>query len=245
VILHSSKNINYGFVYFDEEYTKSRKIDIIRENQFSKKRFTSTEFYTLIINLSLDEEIIFSKFEKGTQYKINRAKNRDGMYIETLNAKIDKELFYDFYNNFAHTKKLSSLLIPEIDSLIDNNVFAIRATLYNSKMIVFHTYITSNNRARLVHSASLFREIEDTSYTNIIGRANRLLHWDDILYFKHRGYKVYDFGGISMDQSDVEKQNINKFKKSFGGTLVKEYNSLVPVSLKGYLYVLYRMIKKC
>jgi lipid II:glycine glycyltransferase (peptidoglycan interpeptide bridge formation enzyme) len=71
-----------------------------------------------------------------------------------------------------------------------------------------------------------------------------LLHWEDILYFKANGFKVYDLGGVSMDTTNQDRQAINKFKECFGGILVKEYNSLIPVSPKGYLYVLYQIAKQ-
>jgi hypothetical protein len=48
---------------------------------------------------------------------------------------------------------------------------------------------------------------------------------------------IYDLGGIDMDKSNKETQAINAFKESFGGRVVKEYKSLVPVSLKGLIYL--------
>jgi lipid II:glycine glycyltransferase (peptidoglycan interpeptide bridge formation enzyme) len=76
----------------------------------------------------------------------------------------------------------------------------------------------------------------------MIGRANRLLHWEDIRYFKSQGYLIYDFGGIGVDINDKEKQAINKFKECFNGVRVKEYKSLVPVTFKGFLSVFYKKI---
>jgi lipid II:glycine glycyltransferase (peptidoglycan interpeptide bridge formation enzyme) len=105
-----------------------------------------------------------------------------------------------------------------------------------------HAYITFNNRARLLHSASLFRKANDVSLKNLIGRVNRLLHWEDIKYFKENQYLIYDFGGIDNDSTNQETQYINKFKMGFGGKVVKEYKSLIPVSLKGYLYLFYKKI---
>ncbi|MDR1581683.1 MAG: peptidoglycan bridge formation glycyltransferase FemA/FemB family protein [Prevotellaceae bacterium] len=132
----------------------------------------------------------------------------------------------------------------EIEQLIENNMFIIRAAYYNEEMIVCRSFLTANGRARGAQSASLFRASDDSSYRLLIGRANRLLHWDSILYFKGKGYTIYDLGGYSMDLTDKQKQSINEFKKKIGGKLVKEYNSLVPYSIKGWLYVLYQKIKK-
>jgi hypothetical protein len=45
-----------------------------------------------------------------------------------------------------------------------------------------------------------------------------------------------------MDLQDKEGQDINKFKEAFGGTLVKEYKSLIPVSTKGLIYLCLKKI---
>jgi lipid II:glycine glycyltransferase (peptidoglycan interpeptide bridge formation enzyme) len=86
-----------------------------------------------------------------------------------------------------------------------------------------------------MQSASLFREADEVSYRNMIGRANRLLHWEDILYFKDQGYEIYDLGGVTLNQSNKEGQAIARFKECFGGSLVKEYKSWIPVSFKGWV----------
>jgi lipid II:glycine glycyltransferase (peptidoglycan interpeptide bridge formation enzyme) len=250
MIKYKNRYLTYGLTYFNEYLLRQKtyptnlsNMDIIYESQYTKKRVFSQEFYTQLIDLTQDDDKILSSFEKNTQYEINRAKNKDAVVTVTL-AKDDRLLFYDFYDKFIQAKGLHPLGIRETDLLIDNDMFTIRAALHNDEKIVFHTYITSNNRARLAHSASLFRDSQDGAYRNLIGRANRLLHWEDMLYFKQKGYLVYDLGGINMDSSNEEAQAINKFKRCFGGSLAKEYNSTVPVSLKGYLYLLYRIITR-
>jgi hypothetical protein len=242
MIKYKNRYLTYGLTYFDAPSSSHQNIDIIWENQYTKKHIFSREFYTLLIDLTQDEDKIFSSFEKNTQYEIKRAKNKDSVTTITLDTKNDKLLFYEFYDKFIQARGLHSLGIRETDLLIDNDMFTIRAALYNDEKIVFHTYITSNKRARLAQSASLFRDSHDGAYRNLIGRANRLLHWEDMLYFKQKGYLIYDLGGISMESANPETQAINKFKKCFGGSLAKEYNSTIPVSLKGYLYLLYRIL---
>jgi lipid II:glycine glycyltransferase (peptidoglycan interpeptide bridge formation enzyme) len=76
----------------------------------------------------------------------------------------------------------------------------------------------------------------------MIGRANRLLHWDDIRYFKNQGYSIYDLGGISIDVADKERQAINKFKECFGAVQVKEYKSFIPVTFKGFACLFFKRI---
>jgi lipid II:glycine glycyltransferase (peptidoglycan interpeptide bridge formation enzyme) len=198
-------------------------LDIIHEFQYSKKR-------------------LFSNFAKNTKYEINRALNKDNIIIETPDPLKNKEFFYLFYNEFAKLKRRRPIDKNQIDLLIDNNMFVIRTASYNSEVLVIHTYVTGNNRARLMHSASLFRAYDDNLHRNLIGRANRLLHWEDIKYFKNLKYAIYDFGGIDLDSSNSETRTINEFKKGFGGRIVKEYKSFVPVTMKGFIYLFYKKI---
>jgi hypothetical protein len=241
LIIYKKHNLKYGITYFDEPYT-DRGVDIVQEWQYSMGKKFSAEFYTLCINLNEDEETIFSRFEKNTKYKINRAKNRDKIITQTLDPQSEKIRFKDFYNAFAASKGLSPLGEKEIDLLIAHDMFVIRSASWNNETIVYHSYITSNGRARLAHSASFFRESLDSSYRNMIGRANRLLHWDDMVYFKILGLSLYDLGGISMDSANKETAAINQFKECFGGFVVKEYKSWVPVSVKGWCLAIFKKI---
>jgi lipid II:glycine glycyltransferase (peptidoglycan interpeptide bridge formation enzyme) len=236
------KTLKLGITFFDEPYSPHPDVDIIQEFQYQKKRNFSEEFFTLFTNLNNNTQAIFNLIAKNTKYEIKRAVERDNIVIKTLDAEKTKQDFYDFYNRFALTKNRAPIGIAETDSLIENNLFSIRAAFLDNDIIVYHTYITANNRARLAQSASLFRESDDNNFRTLIGRANRLLHWEDIQYFKQNSFEIYDWGGVSMDLRDGEKQDINKFKEAFGGTLVKEYKSQIPVSTKGWIYL---GIKNC
>jgi len=106
----------------------------------------------------------------------------------------------------------------------------------------------SDNTARLHQSSSLFRAACDKETRSMIGRSNRLLHWEDILYFKDAGLRWYDFGGWyggpETTGTYAEQLLINQFKESFGGEKKREYSFIVPVSLKGRIAVHGRAVLK-
>ena len=245
MIVYSNRFLTYGISFYDDIYSiKDNKIDVLRLDQYSRKYFYSHIHTTLHIFLSKNESEIFENFEKNTKYEINRAKNKDNITIRSLNLPEEKQLFYDFYSVFSEQKKLPPLGTRETDLLIEAGKFLIRAAFCaDGTLLVMHSYILSNNRARLAHSASLFRDSGDNAFRTLTGRANRLLHWEDIVYFRQKGYSIYDLGGINTDKTNSETLSINKFKECFGGTVVNEYNSLLPVSLKGLFYILYKKIK--
>jgi hypothetical protein len=89
-----------------------------------------------------------------------------------------------------------------------------------------HAYLVDPSilRARLLYSASQHLSSNVASERAIIGRMNRYLHFQDMLYFKELNYKVYDMGGYAYETKDEVLQNINKFKDGFGGNLVCEYD---------------------
>jgi lipid II:glycine glycyltransferase (peptidoglycan interpeptide bridge formation enzyme) len=101
-----------------------------------------------------------------------------------------------------------------------------------------------DTRARLFYSASHFRKSEDSELRNLIGRANRLLHWEDIRFFKEMGLSCYDFGGWYGGREDVEKLAINQFKESFGGEKQREYTYIVPVTAIGKIAAFFHSIVK-
>ena len=94
--------------------------------------------------------------------------------------------------------------------------------------LVFHSYIVGEKQVRLLHSVSDFRS--DEKDANLIARANKRLHWEDICLFKNEGKEVYDWGGISS----LENPNgIDAFKCKFGGSPLSYYNVYKGKSLLG------------
>jgi hypothetical protein len=98
--------------------------------------------------------------------------------------------------------------------------------------LVWHAYVMSGSTAGLLHSSSRFREGE-SDYRALVGRANRWLHWKDMLQFRALGMQRYDWGGLFGDESTPERAGINNFKKSFGGQLVRSFDCTLPRSLRG------------
>jgi len=47
--------------------------------------------------------------------------------------------------------------------------------------------------------------------------ASNLLHWELMQLFKAEGYKVYDFGGVSLSDINTKALGIKVFKSRFGG----------------------------
>jgi len=183
--------------------------------------FVRENFFTKIIDLAKDEKQLLEGFDKNTSYEIRRAEK------EHINTTVEQnvENFKNFYNQFAKTKGL-----PQLNNSINHyqRYLVITKAEYDKKEVVMHSYIIDESlkRVRLLHSASLFRNSLDAQTRAIVGRANRLLHFMDMKYFKQMGYMEYDLGGYALDTKDESLCRINKFKDGFGGKLKQETDYL-------------------
>jgi hypothetical protein len=194
------------------------------------------EKHTLLIDLTREEEVLIGCFQKDTRNEIRRARDKDQIVCERL-CSDDLEVmshFCDFYDSFAAQKGLNSIDRAYLLVLAKAGVLSISVARDRTQTIlVYHTYYQSTKRARLLHSVSLFRKTDDKSSRNMIGRANRLLHLQDMLWFKMAGIQVYDLGGWYAGNTDEAKLRINRFKEEFGGVHVCEFNCEVSLTYKG------------
>lgn len=180
--------------------------------------------YTKIIDLeNYNEESLLSSFAKNTSYEIRKAE-RDGV---TFEIETSYDVYINFYNSFARGKGLREIG-PDIKNYSSNLI--ITKAVYDHEILVIHSNLFDNStkRASLFHTASLFRSEHDSKKRRLISRANRFLHYNDMLYFLHKDFKTYDFGGYAYKTTDPEAIKINEFKDSFHGRLECE-NSYYPI----------------
>lgn len=183
--------------------------------------FKRYAFFTKLIDLS--DPNFMHEFDNATLYDIRKSK-KDGIFCsESKNI----EEFVSFYNRFQESKKLA-VRISQKDILeYGDNLIVRNAYLPDGALIVLHSYLVDRSlkRARLLSSASTLHDKETTPrLKSIIGRANRHLHYEDMIFFKSNGISIYDFGGYALGTSDCVLQGINYFKDRFGGVLSEESN---------------------
>lgn len=190
---------------------------------------------TLLIDLQRPEEEIFAAFEKDTKYEIRRAGTKDGIQCALLaSADITGEVLAGFaaqYRAFAAEKGIPALNLKRLEQLRRKGALCLgRAAAPDGTPLAWHAYLIEERRARLLYSLSLYREAADR---NLVGRANRLLHWKDMTAFQALGIATYDFGGYYRGGTDPAKLRINQFKAEFSGEQRVEYNGFIFLNLKG------------
>lgn len=235
------KNIKIKEIYFfsEKEYSGGNDCDVLFFIQSRYPIFNTIEFENSHINLRDNVEMIFSRFKKNTKYEINRAKKSDGwMCFIDINPSLD--LISDCitkYNNFALKKGLEKANEDKILHLKKSNALCISVNQINKSIFVIHLYIQDGIRARLLYSFNYCNDINCEGIENIVARGNRMLHWEDIQFFKERNFEIYDFGGAGTKNPKV--MSITKFKKDFGGSDIIEYTSVKGLTIRGKIAEIY------
>jgi hypothetical protein len=237
------KFLKIADVYFaDTPEVALPRVDIAQFVQFQKRTAPSTEFRTLHVDLTRDEDALFAELRNNTRNEVRRAEHKDGIVATFSQAPSRQELiaFGGFYDSFADAKNLPRCNMAKIVAHADHGtLWLTSAANPDGDVVCYHAYIVDSPRCRLLYSASHFRASADPASRGLIGRANRYLHWRDIVLFKQHRFFVYDFGGLSANEDDPSLKNINDFKRGFGGKEVVEFNWLAPRTALGWLAFLY------
>ena len=203
--------------------------DILCFNQCAQPADPSGKpFLTLHLRLDVPEPDLLARLDKDTQYEIRRCARTDNLQFHDTPRPNEDSIadFLNFYRRFSQDKGLErtdadcawyAVGLRQFHAAGGLTISSV--ALPDGQRICMHTYLVDGVRARLLNSASVFRH-SDSKFRALVGRANRALHWHDMLFFKNAGYQIYDFGGITTAPDDT----ISKFKGSFGGSAVTEYN---------------------
>lgn len=220
--------------------------DCIRFAQYNATKETGSilgfkryPFFTKLIDLAISPEALLMQCRKNTKYEIKRAE-KEGVRFEIEH---DPDIFMEFYSAFARSKNTAKDIIEMgVDYIAHykGNITITKAVIDN-EVLAMHSYVLdrAGGRARLLHAASLFRDETDAQRRSLVGRANRFLHFQDMIYFKEHGVKTYDMGGYAHNTDDPELRSINDFKDSFGGELVEE-----SIYISFPLYLLRKAVEK-
>lgn len=240
MITYLKKGLRVAEAYYDEPALQSGA-DVMRYLNFARPvdGGRSEVFHTIYVDLSLTPEELLAQMKSSTRTEIRRA-DRDGIRVES-SARPDvawTEQFLSFFEEFAANKGLPAPNRDRIHGMREAGILDLsRATDPEGNVLVWHCHYGAQARVRLLHSASLFRLAEDKQQMRITSRANRYLHYQDMLRLRDSGYAIFDFGGWYAGKDDVEKLRINEFKESFGGRVVEVFNTDRGLTMKGVLAV--------
>lgn len=175
---------------------------------------------TLITDLTQSEEELMLRCERNVRNEIRRAK-KDGAqcrHYMTEELRSREYLLRQFDKAYMEMHRSKGMAAPSaltyMQQLLQAGMLYVSICTIEDRPAAYHVYITGDHIARLLYSVSVFRNTEDGALRSAIGRGNRMLHYEDMLWLKGQGYTCYDWGGYATDPA---LESINAFKRGFGG----------------------------
>lgn len=242
MILINGRLASYAELWFDEERPRTVAADVLifRQRPEPLDGGTCTPFLTLVNDLSIDEARIMAGLHNTNRYKIRRAETKDGLEAAFVTDPLERlDEFCDYYDAFAREKSVRPSYRRGLAAASAARQLVLTSASRGGEPLVWHAYVVYGKRAALLHSASHFRGKENADRA-ARGRANRWLHWRDMLSFRQMGLRQYDWGGLFDDETSAEHASINRFKSEFGGRREQTYECTLPLTAKGRLYLLAR-----
>jgi Acetyltransferase (GNAT) domain len=229
VISFRRRGITIGEAYFDEAPADIDRVDLMRVvGAFSPPGKGARQLHTLVVDLAPDEDAIFEQMSKDTRSKVRRAMQKDALEVgaATEPAAADVDAFADFYDRFAAAQSVAAAFRPRLHALAERGNLVLTAVSDDDgQVLVRHAYVAARGRGFMLYSGSVLDQSGDSGVRNLIGRANRYLHWHDIRLFKERGFDLYDFGGLDVTGRSEKTAGIARFKQGFGGEVRPVYSS--------------------
>jgi hypothetical protein len=183
-------------------------------------------FWTLLVDLSVDEAALMAGLNGTTRTQVRQAEKL-GIVCGPGTA----ETFLPFFEEFAKEKGIEGTSPEKLESF--GTSLRVTEARLDGVVLAMHVWLLDADlgRLRLIHSAT--GRFADPEHQNASGRANRLLHWWEMVTFRAQGVRTYDWGGYAKDTEDQAKKGINQFKDGFGGSLVEE-SHYYPFYLSGF-----------
>lgn len=245
MLFHRKRFLRLAELWYDDPLPQGG-VDVVLFNQAPAPLpgMAWEEKSTIIIDLTKTEETLMAEMRKSDRIKIRNAREKDNVQCEIL-EKPDlsaRKNFYDFYDQFARAKGLPILDRGLLEQMaLQGGLVLSRARCLDlppaEELLVCHATYVYKTRARALYSASVRLEKDNADRLNLIGRANRLLHWEDMRWARARGLPLYDFGGWYAGAVDAQRLAINQFKEGFGGEKVLEYEAIHGLTFLGRLGV--------
>ncbi len=198
--------------------------EILEEDQFDFRQETKT----FLLDISKEEEAIFSKFDyKSARYAINKA-IRDGVTVHRLCTDAEKKQYMTFQQEFCREKGIPLLQEEELESL--TGYYALSA---EGEYLGACAFIESSDgrTVRYKYGATKHKL-----------NANEIILWEAIKDYRAKGFQYFDLGGcVPTEDKESYYYRHYHFKKKFGGELIDSYTYF---RIRGFYRIFYCIFDK-
>jgi hypothetical protein len=179
---------------------------------------------TALIDLTRDVDLVFRDMNATTRRQIRKVERLGAQVVVRRNDDVALQDFRTIYNSFVgwkkHTEQLSEARVKALSPIADTFV-----AYFDGRPLCGHTFVRDQELKRVGLLMAASTRFDNGDAPIFVGSVNRWLHWYEMRLYKSEGMAVYDFGGIG--RSTIEKAGVARFKLSFGGRPVTEYNYIV------------------
>ena len=208
-------SLTVGYLYFDESPVSS-KADIVHYVHWTAPTpgVRHAPYRTIVLDLRTPLDALLGRVERDTRYEIRRASKENIALNAGFPCAPDLlERFCDAHDEQMRHKCVAVIDRAQLRAARDAGVLDISwAGLDDWTILVWHCHLRRKERAMLGYSVSAHRSSTDKAFRQLVGRANRRLHWEDITRLKSQGLALLDLGGWHEGGDDQELLRINHFK---------------------------------
>jgi hypothetical protein len=186
---------------------------------------------------------------RGTAREIKNAQTKDGFVCAFNEAPTEADLvafaeFYDAYPLHPDQPPMDRIRLREFHQAGFLKCSEVRDA--DGAVLVRHGVLCHDRSgiAQPVYQVSAYHQAASQAQANAIGRANRLLYYREFLFYKARGYRIYDLNGWYTGTEDEKRLKINLFKEGFRGKICCGFDCEEAVSLRGWAYVIFKTLKR-
>lgn len=197
------------------------------------EKYKKINLLDLYINLSQDEEILWKNLNKGVKAAINFARKHDLVCRidnneENLNKFMENLIKYSKKKKFGITEWINSKMLAEYSG----RYFDLFCCFKKDRIISVVLLMKYNKEVTWRYS---FSTDEGKSF-----KANTLLQWEIIRYYRNMKYERYFMGGVSLKGTTpvgygIFKMRFNPVSSQYG-YFYKIKNTLIKIIFKIYEY---------
>jgi hypothetical protein len=223
----------YTTIFFPDELVFDDIVRRLRPYEMARLFYTSVsrelgdnivdreDSLTVYINLRQEGEALWLGVPGKCRQRVRHVEKSMDRVIVERNGPRTLDAFLEVFNSFAHVKDhvepLDMSGIERFKPYAD--FFVIR---FDGRPMCAHAVMRDEQSARVRLLFLGSRRLEDRASAALCSDLNRYLHWHEIKTYSDEGFQIFDFGGIEDDPQN----GIARFKRSFGGTVVRESSYL-------------------
>ncbi len=189
---------------------------------------------TAVTPLDRPPDVIFGAFGSTCRNMIRQAESEalDVSVHEAADLKENPALLASFrrdYDDFVRVRGILNTYNPTaLEKYVEKGGALLTQVSKDGQCYARHILVCDGLAARLLYSVSRFRD--ETLDRKLASNANAYLHWKEIGLLRDRGYRSYDWGGLT---DGAEPNGVDFFKLKFKGETRFYYNVIAGRSALG------------